>query len=52
MTACSSVTALLLEEAWFNENAETDIESASSCPKSFANAADAQILLGSVMPEL
>lgn len=48
---CASINTLLLESSWFNENAATDIVDNQACPKSFADAHDAQVLMGSVMPE-
>ena len=49
--ACGSVADLLLDASWFNENAAADIDPVTTCPRSFQDATDAQVLLGSVMPE-
>lgn len=49
--SCATVNLLLLDPAWYNENAAADLTDSTSCPSSFADAFDAQVLLGSVMPE-
>jgi hypothetical protein len=48
---CASVNTLLLDPAWYNENAASDVVRAEHCPRSFANPFDAQVLVGSVCPE-
>jgi hypothetical protein len=49
--SCDAVSALLLDPAWFNENAASDIATSDQCPASFVAPMEAQVLLGSVMPE-
>lgn len=49
--SCTSVTTLLIDAAWFNENAQSDIVGSDGCLLSLQDMDNAQILLGSVMPE-
>ena len=49
--SCTTINMLLLDPAWYNENAATDIGDSTVCPLSFSDYFDAQVLLGSVMPE-
>lgn len=45
---CAEVNNLLLDPAWFNEMAVSDIGEKTQCPRSFANWNEAQYLLGAV----
>ena len=43
---CAEVNNLLMDPAWFNEMAVSDIQHHTQCPRSFANWEEAQYLLG------
>lgn len=50
---CAELRPVMLDAKWWNENIANDFDPAepSACPRSFADMADAQALLGSVSSE-